>query len=91
MLGCAPSGYGGFWDVAGFRDLAGFGDLGLWLGNWVFKDVLLYGSDVLSGPVIPFALGFYVVSVWGGCSFNDCTRDVCIFCQGWEQYLLAWV
>ena len=32
------------------------------VGNGVFKDVLLYGCDVLSGPAMPFALGLYVVT-----------------------------
>ena len=72
--GMCSSAYGGFGDAAGF------GNLGLWLCNGVLKDVLLYGSDVLSGPAVPFALGLYVVTVWVGCSVNDVTRDVCIFC-----------
>ena len=67
-----------------FGDSAGFGDLGLWLGYRVLEDILLYRSDVLSGPVIPLALGIYVVTAWGGCSVDDGSGDVCIFCWGQE-------
>ena len=73
------SGYGGFVDVARFRN-DGFGNLQLLLGNRVFRDVLLNGSDVLSGPVIPLAMGLYVVTVWSGCTVDNGSRDVGVFC-----------
>ena len=80
-VGMWSSRYGGFADVAGFRDLAGFGKLGLQLWNRILEDVLLYGSDLLSGHAVPFALGLYVVTSWGGHSVDDGTGDACIFCQ----------
>ena len=72
-----------------FGNVAGFEDLGFQLRDRVLEDVLLYGSDVLSGPLIPLALGLYVVAVWDGCSVDNGSSDVHIFCQGQEQYLLA--
>ena len=72
-----------------FGNVAGFGYLGFWLGCRILEDVLLHGSDVLSGPVIPLALGLYVVAVQDGCPVNDGSGDVHIFCQGQEQYPLA--
>ena len=34
------------------------------------------GSDVLPGPAIAFALGLYVVTVWGRSSFQGCTHSL---------------
>ena len=66
--------YSSGWGRFGY--MAGFGDLGLWLGYRVLEDVFLYGSYVLPGPVILFALGLYVVNVQGGCSVDNGSGDV---------------
>ena len=72
--------------MTGFRVLWLF-----WLRYRVLEDVLLYWSDMLSGPVIMFALGFYVIASWVGSSVNYGTGYIPVFCWGKEQYLLAGV
>ena len=50
--------------------------------NKGLKDVLLHGSDVLSGPAIPLALGLYVIASQGGSSINNCPGMYVLFAGG---------
>ena len=47
------------------------------------------GWTCSSGPVISFALGFYVIASWGGSFVSYGAWDIHVFCWGKEQYLLT--
>ena len=45
---------------------------------------------MFSGPMVPPALGLYIVATWHGSLIDDCPRDVLAVYQGPEEHFLAW-
>ena len=69
--------------------MAGFGVLWFSLGYRVLEYVLLYWLDMFPGPVISFALGFYLRALQSGSFVDYGTRDMHVFCWGKKQYFFA--